>query len=93
MNDREFVAAESSHGVSVPDDGFQSLRHRLQQRVPDGVAQRIVDGLEPIEIEAVQSQRVAALDVCDTEPDTLVKESAIGKACQSVVVCQAPYGS
>ena len=62
LDDGEFVAAEARHGVVRAHARSQSAGHRLQQRVADRVTERVVDGLEVIEIEAEHRKRVAALD-------------------------------
>ena len=47
----ELVAAEARHQRVRPDGRAQPLRHRDQQRVADGMAVAVVDGLEPVEVE------------------------------------------
>jgi hypothetical protein len=52
LQDRELVAAQAGDRVGLSDDRADALRHRSQQRVPEGVAKSVVNGLEPVEIEA-----------------------------------------
>ena len=54
----EFVAAQASDQPVAADRALQALRHLLEQRVAGVVAERVVDGLEAIEIE--QEQRAGA---------------------------------
>ena len=56
-DDRELVAAEARHRVVVADAVAQPLRHLQQQLVAGGVAERVVDGLEVIEIDEHHRQR------------------------------------
>ncbi len=51
LQDREFVAAESSDHVGVAQARAETLRRRPQKLVAGGVPQGVVDGLEMIEIE------------------------------------------
>jgi len=47
----EFVAAETADLAVVPHHRLQPLRDFAQQGVTDGMAERIVDVLEPVEID------------------------------------------
>jgi len=58
LND-ELVAAEPAHGDGGTHTLGQAQRDRLQQPVADGVAQRLVDVLESIQVEKEQCQRRA----------------------------------
>ena len=51
LQDREFVAAESSDHVAVAQARAQTIGHRHQKPVAGGVPQAVVDVLELIEIE------------------------------------------
>jgi hypothetical protein len=55
----EFVAAETADLASPADDLFEPLGHLLQQLVSGGMAERIVDLLEAVEVE--HHQRAASL--------------------------------
>ena len=50
----EFVAADARHGVALADDLLQALRGGAQDAVAGGVAQRVVDVLEAIQVEEQQ---------------------------------------
>ena len=93
LNDREFVAAKRATVSVSPTVRFQSLRHCLQQRVPDRVTQRIVDGLEPIEIEASSAPACTTLTCATPRSDTLVEEGAVRKSCQGVWCASRPMVS
>ena len=47
----EFIARPAGPGYPLPDAGAQSLGDRLQQLVAGTVAQRVVDGLETVEVQ------------------------------------------
>ncbi len=57
----EFVAAESRHRIVIGDAFGKPAGDFLEQGVADGVAERIVDFLEVIEIEAKHRELIAAL--------------------------------
>ena len=50
----EFVAAQASDLAVVAHDGLQPIGDLAQQRVADRVAERIVDVLEPVEVDQEQ---------------------------------------
>ena len=47
----EFVAAEASQGIALPQARLEPARHRDEQFVADQVTEAVVDDLEAIEIE------------------------------------------
>src|SRR5438477_11965141 len=47
----ELVAAESGHDIAVAQRAFRALGHLDQKRVAIGMAERIVDHLEPVEVD------------------------------------------
>ncbi len=49
--DDELVATDAGHGVVWPNDGGQLLGHTAQHGVPHRMTLRVVDLLEPIEID------------------------------------------
>lgn len=59
LDDDEFVAAETRGRVLAADRAEKTLGDRAKERVADEMAIGVVDGLEPIEIEAVDRQTVA----------------------------------
>ena len=56
---RELVAAESRGEVVAPDAALDPLRHRGQQPVARGVAERVVDDLEVVQVEEQHRQHAA----------------------------------
>ena len=60
LHDGELVAAEARHRVGFAHAAAQALGDRLEQRVADGMAERIVDLLEAIEVEAKHREAFAA---------------------------------
>ncbi len=54
----EFVATHARRHAGTADDGFEPVRHFLQQLVATGMAERVVDALEAVEID--QQQRETA---------------------------------
>ena len=66
LDDAELVAADPRRSVSVSRDaGAQPRRHRAQQFVADRMAERVVDRLELVEIEAQHREPLPALDVVE----------------------------
>jgi hypothetical protein len=53
LQDGEFIATHPGNRVGIPNQRLQSIRHHLQELVPDRMAQSIVHGLEVIEVEQV----------------------------------------
>ena len=58
---RELVAAEAGGEVVGPRRRLQALGDRLQQRVADLVAERVVDVLEAVEVEEQHRDRAGPL--------------------------------
>ena len=58
--DGELVAAEAAHQVAVAHGAAQPAGERLQHAVADGVAERVVDHLEAVEVEEEHRQAGAA---------------------------------
>ena len=85
LHDGELVAAHARDGVGLADAGSQPRRHHLQQLVAGGMAQRIVDVLEEIEIEQMDGNDVAALDAGQRVLQPLVEQHAVGQAGQRIV--------
>ena len=89
LNDRELVAAEPSQYIRFPQQRLQTRRHFDQQRVAGGMAERIVDLLEPIEVQEQNGERFfpAALARGGLF-DFLYQGCAVGKPRQCVMVRQ-----
>ena len=56
----EFVTAEARRQVAFADKATQALGDALQQLVARGMAVRVVDHLEVVEVEIEQRQRLVA---------------------------------
>jgi hypothetical protein len=50
-HDDELVAPEPGHRVTRSDDPAEAVGHRHQQLVAGGVAEGVVDPLEPVQVE------------------------------------------
>ena len=57
QHDLELVAAEPPDQPGFADRALQPLRDLLEQRVADRMAERVVDRLEPVEVEQEQRGR------------------------------------
>ena len=55
-DDIELVAADPGHGVRLPDVSLNLAGDLFQQLVPGLVAQRVVDLLEPVEVQEQDRQ-------------------------------------
>ena len=53
----EFVAAEAGQGVARPQRRSESARHGQQHVVTGGVAEAVVDDLEPIDVDEQKPDR------------------------------------
>ena len=84
--DGEFVAAEAGNGVDLPDAGFEAARGLAHQFVAGRVAERIVDGLEAVEVD-VEQRDPAALALRGEEGalQPILEQGAVGEAGQPVV--------
>ncbi len=89
LNDGEFVAAEPGQYVGLAQQRFQSSRHFDQQRVAGGMAERIVDLLEAIEVQQENGERLlqAALPRRGFL-DFLDQSGAVGQSGQRIMVRQ-----
>ncbi len=85
-DDEEFVAADTRHEIPGAQVRFQHLRGVHQHGVAGGMAERVVDLLEAIEID-VQEARALALgvDPLDIGRQYLVEISAVRQACQRIM--------
>jgi hypothetical protein len=87
LYDGEFIAADPAKRVRLADAACDARRHRLQQRVADGMSQRVVHFLEAIEIEAMHGERLAMPDALKRLLEALMQQRAVRKAGERVVVC------
>ena len=85
LHDGKLVAADSSDQIRVAYQGAQALRCRTEQGVPIGVAERIVDILELVQIQAKNRETSAACDLRQARLDEFAVRNAIGEASQRIV--------
>ncbi len=85
LHDGEFVAAEPRNHRLVPRAIAQTLGDRAQQFVADMMAERIVDLLESVEIEAQHGKAALATEVGEGFFDLLGEQDAVGQAGQRVM--------
>ena len=82
----EFIAAETRDGFAHAHGAGNPTRDDLQQFVPDGVSERVVDPLEPVEIEQDHGHvLMTAPTPFERMMQTIAKEDAIGEAGQLIV--------
>src|SRR5690242_3238700 len=74
----ELVTPEPGDGVAFPQAQPQAPRDLLEQTVAEGVAERIVDELEAVQVEEEERHRLAvALCVLQRVRKTLVEHVAV----------------
>ncbi len=89
----EFVAAQARQGVAFAQALAQPRADGEQQFVADGVAERVVDDLEVIEVEAQHRQRfLGALGLRQHEAEVVAEQRAVGQAGEQVVVGLVVHG-
>ena len=86
LHDGEFVAAEARHRVALAHAGRQALGHRHQQSIADGMAERVVDVLEVVEVETEDRHLAVAADAHQGVFDPLAQQDAVGQVGQDVVM-------
>ena len=88
--DDELVAAEAAERVGRPQDPREARRDREQQVVADLVAERVVDRLEPVEVEVHHGERVRPVvrERCSTRSSSSTRLTA-----PVSVSCVARYAS
>ena len=85
LHDGEFVAAHARDRVGLADASPQPRGDHLEELVAGGMAQRIVDVLEEIEVEQMHGHDVVAFDARQRQLQPLVEQHAVGQAGQRVV--------
>ena len=85
----EFVAAEPRHEILGPQHRAQAVGDRAQQLVAAGMAQRVVDLLELVEIDEQQRRKLlGALLDRQQAADFVAEIDPVGKLGEFVVACQ-----
>ena len=84
--DGELVAAQPCQGVGAPDAALEALRHPTEQKIAGGMAQRVVDVLEAVEVEA-QDRRwpVASPPAGEHALEPVLEQHTVGQSGQRVV--------
>jgi hypothetical protein len=82
--DDELVAADAGNRVARAHTPEQALRHLLQKRIAYGMAERIVDRLEAIEIEA-QKRDLLLTAPAQRRIQPLPQEDAVGEIGERIV--------
>ena len=88
LNDAQLIAAQARKRVSLSNTTIQALCDGLQQLIPDGMPERIIDLLEPVEIQDVHGQLALAIACAlGSFIEALAKNSSVRQAGQHVVPC------
>ncbi len=86
-HDHELVAAHARDRVALAHAHEDAARHRLQQAVAQLVAERVVDGLEAVEVEEEHGElRAVAVRLRDGLLDAVAQQHAVGQPRERVVV-------
>ena len=88
LDHRELVAPEPGDGIELPDQCAQPHADRLQQGVANRVAERVVDLLEAVQIQAQKSKRLTLLGACERLVQAETKQAPISQAGQRVMMRQ-----
>jgi hypothetical protein len=88
LQHHELVAAETRHHIALAHHLAQPLGDRAQQVVPAGMAQRVVDLLELVEVDEVNGERTPAPQRGDRRVHLVPEEGAIGQVREDVVARQ-----
>ncbi len=87
VHDHEFIPTHSRDGIGLADQPAQPVGDHLQELVAGGMAKRVVDGLELVEIEVVNRQHFLAMNaLAQRLLQPLVQQHAIGEIGKRVVV-------
>jgi hypothetical protein len=86
LDDGKFVAAEPRHDVRLARALHQPLRHRPQQRIADGMTERVVHRLELVEVEAQQREAFAAPRGSERVLQSFAEQYAVRQVGQRVMM-------
>ena len=94
--DAEFVTAEASQYVSIPEHAFQTRPQHLQYLVTYGMPEGVVDLLEMVEVQQQQGEVTGVIGPCGSAREELVEHAqqmtAVAEACQLVAERLQPVG-
>ena len=86
----EFIAAHARHGVVVVHASKQANGHVFEHAIARGVAQRVIDRLEPVKVEEHQHHpRLIAFSLLQRGVQTVLEQRAVWQVGQGVVIGQA----
>src|SRR5664279_2756591 len=81
----ELIAAKAGDHIVRSDDGTEPDRHFLEQLVADWVAERVIDGLEPVEIDQMYRDVIFAFERgCEHGVDPLAELRPVGETSEFV---------
>ena len=86
LQDDEFIAADAGYRVALAHAAEQPAGNLAQQGVADGMAERVVDGLEAVEVEAQQSDVLVAAARFQRRFQALAQQDAIRQIGQRIVM-------
>ena len=87
LDDGELVAAQARHEIALAHAAEQALADLLQEHVAHGMPERVVDGLEAIEVQAEDGKSLAAPQAQQRLLQLLAEQRAVGEVRQHVMTC------
>ena len=81
----ELVPSEPRHRIAVANATTQAIRGRLEQLIADGVPERVIHRLEPVEVEAEHTDVLAARHAQQCLGQFLLEQHAIGQIGHRIV--------
>ena len=86
LDDCKLVTAQAGEHIALSDTGAHSFGNGLQHLVADGVAKRIVDFFETIEIEHEERKMsISVPSTCKSAVQVLAKQQAVGQIGQRIM--------
>ena len=86
LHDHELIASHPRDGVGVANEPAQPFGDDPQQLVAAGMAERIVDGLELIEVEMMDGHHFRVLNPAQRVFEPVVQQHPVGQISQRIVV-------
>ena len=85
-HDRKLVTAHSRRGAAAAKRRLESMRNLLEQLVAGGVTERIVDGLEAVEVDDQEREAAEAGRFLDAGRQPVLQHVPVGEARQRVMI-------
>ncbi len=82
----ELVAPHSGRDAAAADHRLEAVRNLLEQLVPGAVAERVVDGLEAVEVDDQQGEAAKSGRLLDGGREPLLQHVPVGKSGERVVI-------